>query len=306
MSRILVCFTLAFSFLASTNLAGAQIPAFQRTLATSIKEPVTLNVALFEGNVSIGYSREGQVAIYAFGKDATGKELPEAFFKNKLVIEQKENRISVQDFGYISAGSVLGVLYDLNYRIDVPYRTEVYSTVSGNGNQRLIGVAGPATLKSGAGDIEAMQVRFAPLQASTGKGNISCTRVLQVDAETGEGNITLMEDGASKALVKRGRGKIEVAGARGSFEGSTDAGTLHIKAVLHGNWQLRSASGNIRVELPPKSGFEVDAGTLSGLISIERDDMQQPDAEGHELHQQVNGGGKRIEARSMKGSISIE
>lgn len=301
-----MCFVTAISLLANASLAFAQLPAFQQTLWTGLKDPVILNVAISEGNISIGYSREGQVTIYASGKDMSGKELPEIFFKKRLVIQQKENQIWVQDSRSIAADDALDFLYSINYRIEVPYRTEVYSTVTGSGNQRLIGVTGPATLKSGAGDIEAMQVRLAPLQASTGKGNISCTRVLQVNAETTEGNIILIEDGTSKAVVKSGRGKIEVAGARGSFEGSTDAGSLHIKAVLHGDWQLKSASGNIRVELPPKSSFAVDASTHSGLISIERGDMQQPEAELRELHQQVNGGGKRIEARSVKGSIVLE
>lgn len=280
------------------------VPVFQRTLVTSIKDPVTLSVTVSGGNVTIGYSRDDQVALYAFGKDAGGKYLPEEFFKNKLVIEQKENRVSIRDAP--TGGALVGSLYSIDYRIDVPYRTEVDSTVSGTGNQTVTGVYGPATLVSGVGDIDAQYVRFGPIHANTGKGNISCTRDFGVDAETGDGNITLMEDGPSKAVVKRGRGRIEVGGARGSVDGSTDAGILHIKAVPSDDWQLKSGSGSIRVELPPESKFEVDANSDSGEISVEREDMQKPQDEIHHLHQQVNGGGKHIVARSVKGSISIE
>ncbi len=282
-----------------------QVPVFQKTLVTSIKDPVTLTVAVSTGNITVGYSRDDQVTLYAYGKDGGGKALPQEFFKNKLIIEQKDNHVSIRETP--GAGALLGAIYDINYRVDVPYRTEVDSTVSGAGNQTVAGVYGPATLVSGSGDIDAQYVRFAPVHANTGKGNISCIRDFGVDAATGDGSITLMENGDSKAVVKKGRGRIEVGGARGTVDGSTDAGSLHVKAVLSGDWQLKSDTGSIRVELPPKAKFEVDASSDSGEIAVEREDMQKPDGdEAHHVQQQVNGGGKRVVAHTAKGSIFIE
>ncbi len=322
--------TLCFSFaIVAGSLGGVadateQISLFERTLPTDLEDPVTLSVFLSRGNVEIGYARDDEVAIYASGQDAGGKSLPEDFFKRTLVIDQKDNHVSIRDSpspdsllidpkdNHVSSGdspdpdSLLSALYTINYRIDVPYRTEVDSTVSGIGNQILTGVYGPARLVSGAGDISAQYVRFALLDAKTGKGNISCSRCFGVNAETGEGNITLLEDGNSKAMVKAGRGRIEVGGANGTFDGSTDAGMLHIKAVPSGDWHLKSNSGTIRIELPPEAKFEIDARSDSGEVAVEREDMQNPDTDAHQLHQQVHGGGKHITARSVKGSISIE
>lgn len=322
--------TLCFSFaIVAASLGGVadateQVSLFQRTLPTELKDPVTLSVSISRGNVEIGYARDDEVAIYASGQDASGKYLPEEFFKKNLVIDQKDNHVSIRDSlapdsllldqkdnpvstrDSPAPDSLVSALYTLHYRIDVPYRTEVDSTVSGVGNQTLTGVYGPARLVSGAGDIIAMYVRFAPLDARTGKGNISCTRCFGVNAETAEGNITLIDDGNSKAMVKTGRGRIEVGGANGTFDGSTDAGMLHIKAVPLDDWQLRSNSGTIRVELPPEAKFEIDAHSDSGEVAIEREDMQKPDTDAHQLHQQVNGGGKHITVGSVKGSISIE
>ena len=285
-------------------LAAEKMVMFQRTLETGIKDPVTLSVAVSTGNVNIAYSRDDQITVYAFGKGATGENLPEEYFKSNLLIEQKDGIVSIRDA--LNVSSLLGGPSSITYRVDVPYRTKVDSTVSGTGNQTLVGVFGPATLTSGAGDIEARYVRFAVLRASTGKGNISCIRNFQVDARTDAGNITLMENGDSKAVVKAGHGRIEVGGARGAVEASTESGPLHIKAALSGDWQLKSGSGSILVELPPQAKFEIDANSDSGEIVAERDDMQKSDAEIHHLHQQVNGGGKRITARSVRGSISIE
>src|SRR5579864_7288000 len=93
-----LCWTLALVSLAATiaPLAFGQLPAFQRTLEVSLKDPVVLNVDVSTGNVVIRYSHEGQVSIYASGKDAAGKGLSEEFFKNQLLIEQTENQITIR------------------------------------------------------------------------------------------------------------------------------------------------------------------------------------------------------------------
>lgn len=302
----IACSAVAVTALSGTGVAFAseQIPVFQRILPTDIKDPATVSVAVSRGNVTIGYSRDDQVAVYASGKDGGGKDLPVEFFRKNLVIEQKGNSVSIRDSS--SAETLLSSLYSIDYQIDVPYRTAIDSVVSGTGNQSLTGVYGPAKLVTGAGNIDAQYVRFARLDARTGKGNISCTRAFEVNAETGEGNITLLENGNSKAVIKSGRGKLDVGGARGAVDGATDAGTLHIRAVPSDDWQLKSSSGNIRIELPSKAKFELDASSDSGTIEVGRDNMQNADADMHHLHQQVNGGGKHIVARTIKGSISIE
>jgi DUF4097 and DUF4098 domain-containing protein YvlB len=149
-------------------------------------------------------------------------------------------------------------------------------------------------------------VIYNRVEARTGKGKISCVKIREVDAETGSGNIVLMEDGPSRAVVKSGLGAIEAAGARGSLIASSDKGDVHVKAVLYDSWQLTSGAGNVRIEMPPKTKFNLDADTVSGIISVERDDMQKPASEIHELHQQVNGDGKRVSVHSTTGNILIQ
>jgi DUF4097 and DUF4098 domain-containing protein YvlB len=299
MRHIIFFFLLALLSCASTH---AQSPFFKQTLDVSIAEPVILDVAVSRGDITIGYARDGEVSIYASAKDLAGKNLTEDFFKTGLLIEQYKNHISIRDSLAIAADATAGI----SYRIDVPFQTQINSSVSGVGNQKLIGVAGPAKLTSGIGNIDATYVRFAAVEAITGKGNISCSRAAQVRAETGAGNITLMEDGPSKAAVKKGPGRIEVGGARGSFEGTTDVGELHIKAVPNDNWHLTSIAGNIRVEVPSKAKFRLDASTLGGNIYVEHDAMQKPPDDVRKLQQEVNGGGKSIQARSNNGNIFIQ
>jgi DUF4097 and DUF4098 domain-containing protein YvlB len=299
--------TILLLLVAASGLSSGQLSIFQQELDTSIASPVNLSVSLSGGNVTIAYSREGKIKITAYAKDAEGRNVAKEYFNRHLYIEQQGNNLKVSDSANKSITDLpVGLFYNITYRIDVPFRTELVSTLSGLGDQKLLGIMGPAKLVSTVGNVAVEQVRLAPIQVRTGRGNISCTRDLDVDAETAEGNITLLENGTSKAVVKRGTGRIEVGGARGRFEGSTDRGNLHIKAVPHDDWQLDSASGTIRIELPPKAAFSLDAKTDHGAISINRDDIQNPDPDTREVHQEVNGGGKHIVARSEKGSIFVE
>ncbi len=144
------------------------------------------------------------------------------------------------------------------------------------------------------------------VEAKADSGNISCTRLPQgVSAETGDGDITLMVVGPSTAIVKKGNGRIDVGGARSSFVGSTDAGDLHVKAIPHDNWQLTSATGSVRLELPPPSRFELDASTETGKFQIDLDGIRVPDSDVHQVRQDVNGGGKRIQVHTESGTIMI-
>jgi len=279
--------------------AWGQTALFQRVLKLELSpDPLVLNIALSRGDLNIRYSREGEIRISGFTNHLADRSAAEQFFKSGLVITQDKQNVTIRN-----APNALDAAVQIE--LDVPYRTELNSVVAGAGNQKLIGITGPAKLQSGEGDIDITFVRLGSVEARTGKGKISCTRVLQVNVETGEGNISLVEDGISKAVVKKGSGRIEVAGARDTVEATTDSGALHIKAVPNGDWKLKSGSGNIRIELPPKLNFEIAASTPYGNISIEHEGMQQPEGN-HKFHQAVNGGGKHIQAQSVSGNITLE
>ena len=291
----------------------------RRTLTITSTELLALDVEVPSGDLQILYGREGQVSISGVAKASADAKLDDNFFAAVLTIEQEGNHLTIRHVpspAYSEDG--IRVLY----RIDVPYRTEVTSRLN-RGKQNISGILGPGKLVTGKGDIKAsyiskglqaevdhgnldLQVIGEHVEAKTGRGNISCARVAQgVSAETGDGDIIFMVVGPSTATVKKGAGRIDVGGARSSFVGSTDGGDLHIKALAHDDWQLNSVSGNIRVELAPAAKFELDATTDSGNVLVDREDIAKPDAVVSHLHQQVNGGGKHIEAHTNAGTIVI-
>jgi DUF4097 and DUF4098 domain-containing protein YvlB len=291
----------------------------RRTLTVTSTDPLALDVEVPSGDLQILYGREGQVSISGVAKASADAKLDDNFFPAVLTIEQEGNHLTIR---HLPSPAYSEDRIRVLYRIDVPYRTEVTSRLN-RGKQNISGILGPGKLATGKGDINAsyiskglqaevdhgnldIQVIGEHVEAKTGNGNISCTRVAQgVSAETGDGDITLMVVGPSTATVKKGTGRIDVGGARSTFVGSTDEGDLHVKAIPHDDWQLSSVSGNIRVELPAAAKFELDAATNSGNVLVDREDIAKPDAAVPHLHQQVNGGGKRIEAHTNAGTIVI-
>jgi DUF4097 and DUF4098 domain-containing protein YvlB len=300
------------------STSGQVANQFRRTLTVTSTEPVALDIEVSRGDVQILYSRDGQVSITGFAQ-ASGGPLDSNFFKTVLTIEQRGNHLKIR---HVSNPAYPEEAFNVLYRIDVPYRTEVISKVN-NGRQTLSGIMGPVKVVTHKGDIKAsyiskglqaevdsgnldLEVIGEHVEAKTGNGNISCTRLAQgITAETEDGDITLMVVGPSTATVKNGTGRIDAGGVRGTFIASTYAGNLHVKAVPHDDWQLNSTSGNIRFELPPAVKFELDASTNSGEFQVNRDDLATPRSDVRHLHQQVNGGGKHIQAHTENGRIVI-
>jgi hypothetical protein len=301
-------------------LAFAQVTAeFHRTLTVTPTETLVLDVEIPSGELQVLYGRDGQASISGVAKASADAKLDDNFFPAVLTIAQEGNHLTVRHVpSPVHSEEGIRVLY----RIDVPYRTEVTSRLN-QGKQNISGILGPVKALAGNGDIKAsyvskglqarvdngnldLQVIGDHVEAETGRGNISCSRVAQgVSAETGAGDITLVVVGPSTATVKKGSGRIDVGGARGSLIGSTDEGDIHVRAIPHDDWQLHSVSGNIRIELPPAAKFELDATTDSGNVLVDRDDIAKPDAAVPYLHRQVNGGGKRIDAHTNAGTIVI-
>ncbi|HWO02748.1 MAG TPA: DUF4097 family beta strand repeat-containing protein [Blastocatellia bacterium] len=292
---------------------------FHRTLSVTASDPVTLDVQLTEGELQIGYGRNEQVSVAAIAEVPIGAKADRELLATALAVEQAGNHLRIRRLSSVGPGE--GKI-KIVVRIDVPYLTEVHSVVD-NGKQTITGIMGPVKARTSKGDIKVSYVSKGVLaeagsgnldlevigervEARTGNGNISCIRAVQgSSAETEDGDIVLMVVGPSTARVKKGTGRIDLTGARGSFTGSTIEGDLHVKAMPHDDWRLTSASGNIRVELPPSARFEVDATTNLGEVLINRDDIEKSDAEARHLHQKVNGGGKRVEVRTDSGKIVI-
>ena len=121
---------------------------FHQTIATSIAQPVSLKVELLEGDLEIAYSREGVVSVDALGQTATANA-PVDFLANSLSIANAGNQIEIRQK---PSNDAFPSPIKIAYRIDVPYRTEVYSFVK-SGKQTITGLMGPVATRGGATEI---------------------------------------------------------------------------------------------------------------------------------------------------------
>ena len=310
----------AISFLGCIDVSLAQTTSeIRRTFTVSVAKPLILDIEIDAGELQILYGRDGQVSFSGFAKTSVGLKLDDHYLASVLTIDQQGNDLKIREVkNLVSPEKGISV----RYRVDVPYRTEVTARVK-HGDLNISGILGPVRATAGKGDIKVsyvskavqvqaeqgslnLQVIGERAEATTASGNIVCARTAQgVNAETSDGDINLMAVGPTEAKITRGNGRLDVGGTSGSFVGSTTAGDVHIRAVPRGHWQLRSASGNIRIELPPAAKFELDAATKSGKVLVDRDDIAKPDDEVRHIHDQVKGGGNLIEAQTDGGTITI-
>lgn len=292
---------------------------FRRTLAVTNAEPVKLTVAIGKGDVDIVYSHDGEVLVSALAQPANESSVDENYFRIVLEVEQVGNNVSIRQ---TANPAYPEENLKLRYRIEVPNRTEVRSSVK-SGRLNIRGVTGPVDVKVGTGDVSVSYVSRAVhveaergsldfqligerVDASTASGNISGERLGNgIRAETGDGDIKLMVVGPSEAMVKNGAGRVEIGGARDALAASTQSGDVRVQAIPHHDWKLSSISGNIRLELPPRANFELDASSESGKLQFDRDDLPKLTSEVHQIVQKVNIGGSRIEAHSGSGAVVI-
>jgi hypothetical protein len=298
----------------ATQAYGQAPDLFNRTLMVS--GAVTLDATLSRGNLTIMEGRDDRVVITAWVRNIRSQ--PDNPARLPLAVEQDGSHIRLS---YVNDPAVKEpAKLDIAVRIEAPHKTEVTSSI-GKGDLTMVGIDGPVkavtttgntsisytlnhvSAQLGTGDLE-IEAVSGRVRAVVSNGNISCTRVPEgVSVEVGEGDINLRVVGPSEARVRKGGGRIYIGGAKSTLVAVTDNGDLHVKAVPHRDWQLSSGSGNIRLELPPTAGFEIDAVTKTGRISVKRQDFDT--AATNELMQKVNGGGTRIQVRSETGNIVI-
>jgi Putative adhesin len=295
-----------FIWLMSGSLLFADSTAtFKRVVPLAPADHMILDVTVPEGTVNIHYAHAGEIAVAATAKRDEG-EISADFLEKSITVQREGNHLKVQ---YAPGAGDSRQDVRLTFNINVPYWLEVNSTVVGRGKQSVIGIQGPVKLVSGSGDIDVEYIGSI-LDATTGHGDIKVIRVgTAARVETGTGNINLKDIGpGSIATVKKGIGKIEMDGVSGTFMGSTDAGDLIAKGQVFDAWDLKSVSGDLRIEIAQEegNGYEIDAATRSGRLSVENEEIELADKDARACHQKIDGGGKLVRARSVSGNILLQ
>lgn len=174
----------------------------------------------------------------------------------------------------------------ISYVITTPPDTDVEAH-TGSGTITVAGVSGSAELGAGSGRLRVADLGGS-LRAQTGSGGISFDRIGgearlstgsgsiegnevagRLDARAGSGHISVrqLDQGGE---VSTASGGIELDAVQGDLSAHAASGSLEVGGVLAGshNWDLSTASGRIRITLPPTTSATVRLRTSSGGISV--------------------------------------
>jgi hypothetical protein len=263
--------------------AHADARDFDRTL--NVSGPADLYVSTGSGHVSIHPGSDNQIHIHAHvysGWNAGGD------------IDSRISRICdnppIQQSGdTIHVGEVRPEDRRLFNNISIDYDITAPKTVALN-------------LHSGSGDLEVDHVgRY--LKAQTGSGSVRAHGIAgPAELTTGSGDVDLEENAPGEVRASTGSGSIRIHGLSGALTAKTGSGDIEADGSITGSSHLSSGSGSIRLHIGREAHFNIDASTGSGSIHV----AGLPSAEHHHVSSPVNGGGPTLETHTGSGDIEVD
>jgi DUF4097 and DUF4098 domain-containing protein YvlB len=305
----------------SLPAAASAEGSFQRTLTVSGTANIDLTTG--SGSVHVRTGGSGQVEISAhikvtnwFGGD--GERKVQEIEKNPP-IQQSGNDIRI---GH-SEDAELFHNVSISYELVVPAETQLRSRTgsggqtieglqreieiqTGSGGLKISDIGNRVRAETGSGDVEIRGVR-GNVRARTGSGSIHASDIGGgFEGNTGSGHITLDQTAPGAVRAETGSGGMELRGVKGSLEATAGSGRITAEGDPTGSWMVHSGSGGIHLKLAAAVGFDLDAHTSSGSISVSQPVTVQGTMGKRELRGKVNGGGVPVEVETGSGDIEIQ
>jgi DUF4097 and DUF4098 domain-containing protein YvlB len=301
--------------------AAASEGSFQRTLR--VTGPVNLDLTTGSGSVNVrtGSSSEVQVTGHIkvtnwFGGNADDRVKR---IEANPPIQQSGNDIRI---GHIDDTELLHNI-SISYDLVVPPETQLHSH-TGSGSQTVEGLQKRIEIESGSGSLKISDINDT-VRAETGSGGIEIDRVKGnvrsktgsgsiratdiaggFEGQTGSGHIVLEQTASGSVRADTGSGGMELRGVRGSLQAEAGSGTITAEGDPTGSWTVHSGSGSIHLKLASDAGFDLDARTSSGSISVSQPVTVQGSIGRKELRGKVRGGGVPVEVETGSGNIDIQ
>ena len=328
MRKSVICLA---AIIALIGISGCLLPfseadgRFERTI--NVTGPVNVDVFTGSGAIEVRSGSPDVIRIYgtvkARGLGRVSAEEKLQYIKAHPPIESNGNTIRIgriEDEAYQQNVSI-------SYEIQVPPDTTL-SSRSGSGSLRVDGLHGSVEAGTGSGSIAVSYIQgnvsvhtgsgsielhsiTGRLDAKTGSGSINGERIAgSISAQTGSGRITLEQTTVEKGLpldveAHTGSGGIEVSGVHGSLKAGSGSGGIQISGNPVRDWNIRTSSGGVTIEMPREAAYELRARTSSGHISVDQPIEVVGNIGRKELQGKVHGGGSLVEVHTGSGSITI-
>lgn len=295
--------------------------SFQKTLQVS--GSVSIDLATGSGSVQVRSGNSSQVQITGhvkvtnwLGGDADKRVQA---IVNNPPIEQNGNEIRI---GHMNDSELMHNV-SISYELVVPTETRLRSH-TGSGHQEVEGLNGEVEVQTGSGGLKVANIGAAVraeagsgdiaieevngnVRAKTGSGSIHATQISGgFEGNTGSGHIVLEQTAAGAVRAETGSGGMELRGIHGSLEATTGSGDVTAEGNPSSSWTLRTGSGGVHLKLASDAGFDLNARTSSGRISVSQPVTMQGSINPKEIRGKVHGGGVPIEVETGSGNIQID
>ena len=271
--------------------------------------PVELDVDTGSGSIDVrsGSASEaiikGEVRVRKrgfFGRSVDAEE---------VLAEVQENPPIVLDDGRLRVGHFddrgLAKRVSISYEIIVPAETEIIAD-TGSGSITIRDIAAPVTADTGSGSIKLENIG-GPVSADTGSGSVHADGVAGAfHADTGSGSVYLMQTAPGDVTVDTGSGSSELLGVIGALDADSGSGRIVVQGRQEGRWTLDTGSGSVRIDLPDDAGFDIDAESNSGSITINHPMTTTGEMSKKHVRGTVRDGGHLLKIDTGSGSIRVD
>lgn len=252
----------------------------------------TVDLSILGGDIIVTGGSGRQVRILAESERA------------QLRLEHTSNRISLRPERNRVRGG------DTEYRVTVPAGTRVIMA-STSGELTARGTRGEVEATSMSGDITISDAS-GEVQAEALSGSVEISGVSgSVSVQSVSGDVSV-ENASGEIEVESVSGEIELQGITSkSVRGMTVSGEIDFEGTIapDGRYELKSHSGDVRMNLPANVNALVSVSTFSGEIDSDFQVTLEP-GDGRRHHQQfefrIGSGGARIQLESFSGDIYLD
>jgi len=145
------------------------------------------------------------------------------------------------------------------------------------------------------------------IEATTGSGDIRAFGVAGgFSGKTGSGSVELDQVAAGDVTLSTGSGNLKATGVQGELRAQTGSGDISVQGIPTGVWNLRASSGGVTLRLGNDAGFDLDARTDAGQVTVNHPVTVVGSVSPKAMRGKVRGGGAAVEVRSGSGDIRIE
>ncbi len=272
-------------------VAGAALSAaeadgsFDRSF--SVSGPVDLDVQTDSGGITVTAGPSGFVRIHAILKAQHGwfssndvyariREL-----ERNPPIEQNGNRVRI---GYVHEHNLLRNI-SMRLEIESPANAELRARVDSGGIE-VRGLEGRIDCKTDSGGIEIHDVGS------------------EVHAQADSGGVHI--NNAKGAVFARvDSGGIDASDVAGALDVQADSGPITLSQTVAAPIRAKADSGGVRVKLVAGAGYDVNAESDSGNISVPEMTVRSVFSR-HHIEGKIRDGGPSVSIRVDSGGITIE